>query len=92
MIAKGFTQVERVDYNEIFSHVVKCTTIRVILALVAQFNWELEQMNVKTTFLHGGLDEIIYKKQPEGFEIHTKGSEHVCLLKKSLYRLKHSPR
>ena len=91
LVVKGFTQVG-VDYTEIFSLVVKYTTIRIIFALVAQFNWELEQMDVKTTFLHGELEETIYMKQPEGFEIHNKGSECVCLLKKSLYGLKQSPR
>ena len=50
LVAKGFTQVEGVDYNEIFSPVVKYTTIRTVLALVTQFNWELEQLDVKTAF------------------------------------------
>ena len=68
LVAKGFTQVEGVDYNEIFSPVVKYTTIRTVLALVTQFNWELEQLDVKTAFLHGELDEQIYMQQPEGFE------------------------
>ena len=92
LVAKGFTQVEGVDYNEIFSPVVKYTTIRTVLALVTQFNWELEQLDVKTAFLHGDLDETIYMRQPEGFEVFKKGTELVCLLKKSLYGLKQSPR
>ena len=92
LVAKGFTQVEGIDYNEIFSPVVKYTTIRTVLALVAQFNWELEQMDVKTAFLHGKLEETIYMMQPEGFEVKKKGAELVCLLKKSLYGLKQSPR
>ena len=91
-MAKGFNQVEGIDYYEIFSLVVKYTTIRTVLALVVPFNWELEQMDVKTTFLHGELEETIYMRQPEGFEVKGKGAELVCLLKKSLYSLKQSPR
>lgn len=59
-MAKDFTQRECVDYNEIFSPVIKYKTIRLILALVVQFNWELEQLDVKTAF----LEEDIYMSQP----------------------------
>ena len=91
LVAKGFSQKEGVDYNEIFSPVVKHTSIRVILALVASYNLELDQMDVKTAFLHGLLDEEIFMKQPEGYEV-TGKENMVCLLKKSLYGLKQSPR
>ncbi|KAL2236677.1 UNVERIFIED_CONTAM: Retrovirus-related Pol polyprotein from transposon TNT 1-94 [Sesamum indicum] len=91
LVAKGFTQKEGIDYNEIFSPVVKYTTVRVILALTAHFDWELKQMDVKTAFLHGDLDECIYMRQPVGF-IEKNKPDHVCLLKKSLYGLKQSPR
>ncbi|KAL0321779.1 UNVERIFIED_CONTAM: Retrovirus-related Pol polyprotein from transposon TNT 1-94 [Sesamum calycinum] len=91
LVAKGFTQTEGVDYTEIFSPVVKYTTVRIILALVAHYDWELKQMDVKTAFLHGDLHEQIYMNQPCGF-IDKKNPDHVCLLKKSLYGLKQSPR
>jgi transposase InsO family protein len=91
LVAKGFTQKPGIDYNEIFSPVVKYTTIRVMLALVAQYDLELEQMDVKTAFLHGDLDEMIYMVQPQGF-IDSKMPNHVCLLNRSLYGLKQSPR
>ena len=91
MVAKGFAQKEGIDYNEIFSPVVKHTSIRLMLAIVAQFDLELEQMDVRTTFLHGELEEQIYMRQPEGYI--QKGQEGmVCLLRKSLYGLKQSPR
>ncbi|XXG70306.1 hypothetical protein AAC387_Pa06g3094 [Persea americana] len=91
LVAKGYTRREGVDFNEVFSPVVKHSSIRVLLAMVAKFNLELEQLDVKTVFLHGELDKQIYMHQPEGFEIHGK-EDHICLLKKSLYGLKQSPR
>ncbi|KAK2414224.1 cysteine-rich RECEPTOR kinase [Trifolium repens] len=89
LVAKGFTQVEGIDYNEIFSPVVKHCSIRVLMAIVNQYDLELEQMDVKTAFLHGELEETIYMQQPEGF---VEDKSKVCLLKKSLYGLKQSPR
>ena len=58
-----------------------------LLAIVVQFDLELEQMNVKTVFLHGELEEEIYMKQPEGY-IQEGQENNVCLLTKSLYGLK----
>ena len=60
LVAKGYSQREGVDYNKIFSPVIKHTSIRIILAMVARYNLELEQLNVKMTFLHGDLEEDIY--------------------------------
>ena len=91
LVAKGYAQKEGIDYNEVFSHVVKHSSIRILLALVAQFNMELVQMDVKTAFLHGDLEEEIYITQPDGFKVAGK-EDWVCKLNKSLYGLKQSPR
>ena len=91
LVVKGYAQKEGIDFNEIFSPVVRLTTIRVVLAMCAAFDLHLEQLDVKTTFLHGELKEKIYMLQPEGFE--EQGKENlVCRLTKSLYGLKQAPR
>ena len=90
-MAKGFTQKEGVDYTEIFSPVVKYKIIRLLLTIIVQFNWELEQMDVKTVFLHGELEEELYMKQPKSFE-DIRGKDLVCKLEMSFYGLKQSPR
>ena len=91
MVAKGYAQREGIDYNEVFSPIVKHSSIHILLALVAQYELDLGQLDVKTAFLHGDLDEEIYMSQPTGFM--TAGKEDmVCKLKKSLYGLKQSPR
>ncbi|GJV45254.1 retrovirus-related pol polyprotein from transposon TNT 1-94 [Tanacetum coccineum] len=74
----------------VFSPVVRHTSIRVILSLIGCEDYELEQLDVKMVFFHGNLEETIYMRQPPGFEEGT--GNKVCLLKKSLYGLKQSPR
>ncbi|KAL1201123.1 Retrovirus-related Pol polyprotein from transposon TNT 1-94 [Cardamine amara subsp. amara] len=91
LVAKGYSQKEGVDYDEIFSPVVRHTSIRVVLGLVAFWDLHLEQMDVKTVFLHGNLEEEIYMKQPEGF-VKPGEEKLVCKLKMSLYGLKQAPR
>ena len=82
IVAKGFAQKEGIDYNEVFSPVVKHTSIH-----VAEYELELAQLDVKTTFLHGDLEEEKYMTQPCGFKVAGK-ENHVCRLSKSLYGLK----
>ena len=91
LVEKGYSQVLGIDFGDIFSPVAKVTSIRLLLSVVDAFDFEVEQMDVKTTFLHGDLEEEIYMKQPEGFMVKGK-KELVCRLKKSLYGLKQSPR
>ena len=91
LVAKGFTQREGVDYEATFSPVSSKDSFRVIMALVAHFDMELHQMDVKTAFLNGDLNEEVYMMQPEGFEANDSGTL-VCRLKKSIYGLKQDSR
>ena len=91
LVVKGFSQKKGIDFDEIFSLVVKMSSIRVVLGMAASMDLEVEQLDVKAAFLHGDLEEEIYMEQPEGFMV--AGKEHqVCRLKKSLYGLKQAPR
>lgn len=87
IVAKGFTQVTVVDFNKVFSPIVRHTSIRTLLVMIAHLNLCLEQINVTTAFFHGKLEEEILMDQPRGFEIRGK-EDKIYLLKKSLYGLK----
>ena len=90
-MAKGFTQREGIDYNETFSPVSCKDSFRIIMALVAHYDLELHQMDVKTAFLNGDLEENVYMAQPKGFVM--EGKERLgCRLKKSIYGLKQASR
>jgi hypothetical protein len=90
-MAKGFTQREDIDYNEIFSLVSCKDSFRIIMALVAHYDLEWHQIAVKTIFLNGDLEENVYMAQPKGFVVEEK--EHIgCRMKKSIYRLKQTSR
>eukprot|EP00252_Welwitschia_mirabilis_P028029 TRINITY_DN992_c0_g1_i5.p1 TRINITY_DN992_c0_g1~~TRINITY_DN992_c0_g1_i5.p1 ORF type:complete len:816 (+),score=171.97 TRINITY_DN992_c0_g1_i5:277-2448(+) len=91
LVVKGFAQKPGIDFTEIFSPVVKHSSIRMVLSLVACLDLELEQLDIKTAFLHGDLEEEIYMHQPEGF-INKQCPDFVCRLNKSLYGLKQAPR
>ena len=90
--AKGFTQRWGEDYDETFAPVAKYTSIRTLFALLAgRKNSKIHQMDVNTAFLNSEIEETVYVEQPEGFEVPGK-EDFVCLLRKTLYGLKQSPR
>jgi transposase InsO family protein len=90
-VAQGFSQKFGIDYNETFAPVARFDSIRAILAMVAHHDWELHQMDVKSAYLNGDLDEEIYMHQPIGFVIGDCGGL-ACRLNKSLYGLKQAGR
>ena len=75
-MAKGYTQREGIDYKQTFSPVSTKDSFRIIMALVAHYDLELHQMDVKTAFLNGDLKENVYMAQPEGFVV--EGKEHLA--------------
>jgi hypothetical protein len=91
LVAKGFSQQPGIDYGETFSPVARLDTIRTILATATQNKWKVYQLDVKSSFLNGILQEEVYVDQPPGYEV--KGQEDKKYkLKKSLYGLKQAPR
>ena len=89
-VAIGFPQKEGIDYEETFAPVAWYTSIRAIMALASMMKWDLHQMDVKTAFLNGVIEEV-YIEQPQVFEVENRKT-HVCNLKKALYGLKQAPR
>ncbi|CAI7783805.1 unnamed protein product [Closterium sp. NIES-53] len=89
LVIKGFQQREGIDFQEVFAPVAKAPTLRLLLAAAAVCGWKVEQMDVKTAFLYGVVDEEIYMKQPEGYD---DGSGRVCRLNKAIYGLKQALR
>ena len=91
LVAKCYTQVEGVDYEETFSPVAIVKSIRILLSIVAYYDYEVWQMDVKTTFVNGNLDESIYMAQLEGF-ISQDQEQKVCKLNRPIYGLKQASR
>ncbi|PKU80692.1 Retrovirus-related Pol polyprotein from transposon TNT 1-94 [Dendrobium catenatum] len=91
LVAHGNHQEFGLDYTETFSPVAKLPTIRILLAIALKNNWKVQQLDVANAFLHGNLDEIVYMKQPHGFEDNTN-PDYVCRLHKAIYGLKQAPR
>ena len=77
LLRKIFRQVQGVDYNETFSPVAMLKSVRIMLAIVAFYDYEIWQMDVKTAFLNGFLEEELYMMQPEGF-VNPKGANKMC--------------
>ena len=69
LVEKGYSQVEGIEFGEIFSLVAKLISIRFLLSIVVSFDLEVEQMDVKTSVLHGDLEEEIYMKKHKGFVV-----------------------
>ncbi|KAJ4788299.1 polyprotein [Rhynchospora pubera] len=91
LVAKGYKQKAGIDYEEVFAPVARMETIRLLISLAAQNKWNIYQMDVKSAFLNGVLEEEVYIEQPPGY-IKEGQEEKVLKLKKALYGLKQAPR
>ena len=91
LIIKGYNKKEGLDYFDTYSPVTRMSSIRMLIAIAAIHNLEIHQMDVKTAFLNGDLDEEIYMEQLEGFIVPSQ-EKKVCWLVKSLYGLKQAPK
>jgi hypothetical protein len=91
LVAKRYTQTYGIDYQETFSPVAKLNTVRVMLSLAVNLDWQLHQFDVKIFFLHGDLEEEVYMDVPPGYTAKSE-TEVVCKLQRALYGLKQSPR
>lgn len=89
-MAQGFKQEYGLDYLETFSPIAKISTIRILLIVAVTHKWQILQLDVSNTFLHGDFHDIVYMTQPIGF-IDQMYLDNVCLPKKSIYGLKQSP-
>ncbi len=91
LVAQGFSKVEGIDFGETYAPVARLESIRILLAYASHHNFKLQQMDVKSAFLNGPLNELVFVKQPPGFE-NPNFPNHVYQLDKALYGLKQAPR
>lgn len=90
LVFKGDKQLNGKDYKHVFSVVAKFATVRVLIALVTIYGWNMHHVDINNAFLHGHIDEEIYMQPPKGYTRAKEGE--VCKLKRSLYGLKHTSR
>lgn len=91
LVCKGYAQVEGIDFNETFAPFARLEAIRMFLAFASFKGFKVFQMDVKSTFLNGDLNEEVYLEQPDRF-VMSENKDYVCKLKKALYGLKQAPR
>ncbi|KAJ7961681.1 Retrovirus-related Pol polyprotein from transposon TNT 1-94 [Quillaja saponaria] len=91
LVAKGYAQKQGIDYEEVFAPVARLETIRLLISFAAHKHWKIYQLDVKSAFLHGFLEEEVYVDQPKGYVIEGQ-EDKVLKLKKALYGLKQAPR
>ena len=91
LVAKGYNQKAGIDYEETFSPVAMLKSIRILLSIVAHYDYEIWHMDVKIAFLNGHIQEEIFMDQPKGFISHGQESK-VCKLMRSIYGLKQASR
>jgi hypothetical protein len=91
LVCKGYAEIEGIDFEETYAPVARMEAIRLLLAYACSKNVKVYQMDVKSSFLNGELEEEVYIEQPEGFQL-SENTDYVCKLKKALYGLKQAPR
>jgi hypothetical protein len=91
LVCKGYAQIEGIDFEETYAPVARMEAICLLLAYAFSKNVKVYQMDVKSAFLNGELEEEVYIEQPEGFQL-SENIDYVCKLKKALYGIKQAPR
>ena len=91
LVCKGYSQQERIGYEKTYAPMARIEVVRLFLAYAAHKKFKVYQMDVKSAFLNGEIEEEVYIEQPEGFPL-TNDKDMVCRLKKTLYGLTQAPR